>query len=641
MEHKNNEGMDMRRRRAGARRALALFLCGPVLLAQAQVAEAPLTLRDAAQQAVLTNPEVLARWHGVRAAQGERDAARGGFLPRVDLNLSAGAERQSDVAGGGYGRGSGSLSLTQLLYDGFATRDEVRRLDHTTRVRLFELIATSESVALEAARAFLDVVRYRELVQLAEENFIEHRAVFAQTDQRVKAKVARAVDLEQITGRLALAEANLLIETSNLHDTTARFQRIVGRTPPAQLPVPPHLTQGLPADPTTALVRTGERNAAVLAAIESVRAANAALDVRKDAYAPRIDFRLRRDQGRNVDGLPGNTNANVAEVVLNWNLFNGFSDRARERQFAEQANVARDTRDKTCRDLRQTTLIAYNDVVKLREQLDYLLLHESSLTKALVAYRLQFQIGQRSLLDLLDTENERYQARRAVVNARADLIIAYMRLHAGIGTLLQALDLSRPVTDEDADLRTWTVNGDAAQQCPPEPVTVYTVDKDALVQRALQQVLRTPSPLVAAAPERPDASAAAPVVVAPVAPGVPPSPDAQEVRTALENWRAAWARRDVDAYLGSYGAAFVPPQGLARPAWEQRRRGIVGKSTGVSIELGQPEVTVLGKDRARTTFIQSYRSASYQDRVRKTLEWQRLDGRWMIVSESSEPLPPR
>ncbi|MEJ5992763.1 TolC family outer membrane protein [Ramlibacter sp. PS3R-8] len=649
--NQNTNEKDARRRRNGARRAIALLLCGPVLLAHAQVAQPPLTLRDAAQQAVLTNPEVLARWHGVRAAEGERDAARGGFFPRVDLSLSAGNERQNDVTGGNYGRGSGSLTLTQLLYDGFATRDEVRRLDHTTRVRLFELISTSESVALEAARAFLDVVRYRDLVQLAEENFIEHRTVYAQTDQRVKAKVARAVDFEQVTGRLALAEANLLIETSNLHDTTARFQRIVGRTPPAQLAVPPHLTQGLPNDATTALVQTSERNAAVLAAIESVRAANAALDVRKDAYAPRIDFRLRRDQGRNVDGLPGGTNANVAEVVLNWNLFNGFADRARERQFAEQANVARDQRDKTCRDLRQTTLIAYNDGVKLREQLEYLLLHESSLDKTLVAYRQQFQIGQRSLLDLLDTENERYQARRSVVNARIDLALAYIRLHAGIGTLLQALDLSRPATRDDQDLRTWAIDGDGAQQCPPEPVAVYTVDKDALVQRAMQQVLRTPAPTLSAALERPDASAAAPVVVAPAAPAAAPvvvapaapaaAPSMDAVLSALETWRAAWARRDVDAYLRSYGPAFVAPQGMERKAWEQRRRAIIGKSSGVSVDLGQPEVAFVAEDRATTRFTQTYRSASYEDRVRKTLEWQRLDGRWVIVSETSEPLAAR
>lgn len=66
-------------------------------------------------------------------------------------------------------------------------------------------------------------------MRLAEDNYVEHRVVFSQTDRRVRAKVAPSVDLEQVSGRIALAESNLLTEYANLHDTTARFQRVVGR----------------------------------------------------------------------------------------------------------------------------------------------------------------------------------------------------------------------------------------------------------------------------------------------------------------------------------------------------------------------------------------------------------------------------
>jgi adhesin transport system outer membrane protein len=608
-------------------------------------AQPVLTIRDAAQQAVLNNPEVMARLHGVRAALGERDAVRGGLYPRVDLTAGVGPESRSSV-NGQYTRSNATLSLTQLLYDGFATLRDVRRLDHAARVRVFELLATSEGVALEAARAYYDVIRFRELVQLAEENFVEHRAVFAQTDQRVKARIARAVDLEQITGRLALAEANLLIETSNLHDTTARFQRIVGRMPGRQMPLPAHLAVGLPGNSTAALVKTIETNANLLASVENVRAASAALETRNSAYHPRLDLRVKRDQGRNIDGIPGNSNANVVELVLNWNLFNGFSDRARERQFAEQLNIARDVRDKTCRDTRQTTAIAYNDIVKLKEQIEYLTLHDDSLSKALVAYRQQFQIGQRTLLDLLDTENERFQARRAVVNARHDLNIAFVRTQAGIGTLLQALQLSSLESGMEADLRSWTSGGDAAQQCPPEAVALYAVDKNALVQRALQQVVRTPmisiEPRPAAEPAAPIAATATATAVAaatpaPAAPAAAVPTDEQALRAAVESWRAAWARRDVEAYLQAYAPTFAPSQDASRVQWSQKRRAIIGKAANVAVELSDVTVTLAGGDKASTAFSQAYRSASYQDKVRKTLEWQRIEGRWQIVREVSEP----
>jgi adhesin transport system outer membrane protein len=607
---------------------------------------AVLTLRDAAQQAVLSNPEVLARWHAIRAAEGERDAARGGLLPRVDLSVGAGPEDRTGL--GNYNRRSASISLTQLLYDGFATYNEFQRLDHATRVRLFEFFEVSESVALEAARAYFDVVRYRDLVRLAEDNFVEHRAVFAQTEKRVNARVARGVDLEQVTGRLALAEANLLTETANLHDTTARFQRIVGRLPTAQMPLPPHLARDLPTDTTSALVQAQVRNPTLLAAIESVRASQSALDTRGGGYRPRVDLRLRRENGTNHLGSIGNNGISSAEVVLNWNLFNGFSDRARERQFAEQLNVARDIRDKTCRDIRQTLVIAYNDIGKLREQLEYLVAHEQAVGKALVAYRQQFDIGQRTLLDLLDTENELFQARRAVVNARQDLNLAYARTQAGLGTLLRALDLASLQTGGEADLAQWSSGGDAARACPPEPVTVYNVDKEALMQRAIQSANRMgtlnlrertlqDAAVASVTPPEPSAATAATAEPGTAASRTPPAAGQKEqaVAEALETWRTAWAKRDLDGYLGSYAPGFVPAAGASRESWERRRRAVIGQSTDVQIEIRDVVTTFEGDDRASTTFQQQYRSATFQDRVTKTLQWQRVGQRWKIVGETT------
>lgn len=601
---------------------------------------APLTLKEAAQLAVLKNPEVLARWHAIRAAEAERDAARGGLLPRVDLSATAGPERRSDTTTGNYNRHWASLTLTQLLYDGF-TRQEIDRLDHNVKVRLFEFFDISEATALETARAYFDVLRYRELVKLAEDNFVEHRAVFGQTDKRVQAKIARAVDLEQISGRLALAEANLLIETANLHDTTARFQRIVGRLPSQVMPTPQLLNQNFPTDAVGAIQRAQGQHPALLASIESVRAADAALASRKGAYQPRLDFRLRRDQGRNQLGPVGNLGTSTAEVVMTWNLFNGLADQSRERQFNEQVNIAKDIRDKTCRDLRQTLLIAFNDVQKLKEQVGYLATHEASVGKALVAYRQQFDIGQRSLLDLLDTENELFQARRAVVIAQKDLNFAHARVHASVGSLLGALELTSIDTGGGGEsLANWRMEGDGAQQCPVEAVTVYTVDKSALTNRALQQTRPTvlpqavtpavPGAIAQGAPSAPGGSVAAPVA-APASQGA--------VRKALETWRSAWNSRDVPAYLQMYAPSFQPAAGESFKAWQARRRAVIGRSADVTVEISDIVTTLEnGGDRATTAFVQNYRSASYQDLTRKTLRWEKAGGNWVIVSETSAPL---
>lgn len=693
----------------------SLALCGALMVSASSFAQTtkPLALKEAVQNAVLNNPEVLARWHTLKAADSERGVSAGGFFPKVDLGAGSGVERRNaaTVAGTRFDRNSTSLTITQLLYDGFATRNDVKRLDHARLVRLFEFFDTSESVALEAVRAYYDVLRYRELVRLAEENFVQHRSVFNQTERRVKARVARAVDLEQISARLALAEANLLTETSNLHDTTARFQRIVGLMPTAEMPLPAALTQNIPADATIALREAQQRNGALRASIENVRSSNAALASRSGAYQPRFDLRLRRDQGNNLNGIPGSSDTTVAEVVMSWNLFNGLSDRARERQFAEQLNVAKDLRDKTCRDIRQTLLIAYNDARKLKEQLGYLDQNKVSVEKARNAYRQQFDIGQRTLLDLLDTENELFQAKRAVANAEQDLNIAYARTHAGLGTLLGALELSKIETDAVPGQDQWNEGEDASQHCPPEPVAVYVVDKGALIlraeelvkqnallnarERAVQEVLTpggTPLPPGGdTAPASPPGSAPAPAAVpVPAAPSsrsgntepqqslerqtalinareratrqataLPPASPAavtskptpgasaapsgtlseaasgDDLSRALEGWRAAWSRRDVDAYLGFYAPGFTPSTDSDRNAWREKRKAVLGRAVDIAVDVSEVSVTKTDATHASTTFRQTYRSASYRDVVTKTLQWVRVDDRWLIMRESS------
>ncbi len=592
-------------------------------------APASMTLKEAAQQAVLSNPEVLARWHTIRAAQGERDAAKGALLPRVDLNLANGRERSSIGSGT---RSANSLSLTQLLYDGFATRNEIARLDHATRVRIFEFFDTSEAVALEAVRAYVDVLRYRELARLAEDNFVEHRTVFSQTEQRVKARVAPSVDLEQVSGRLALAESNVLTETANLHDITARFQRIVGRLPAQQISLPAFLNKELPADASAALLRAQERHGAVLAAIENVRAASSALASRKGAFGPRVDFRLRKEQGSSLTTANSNTNGTSAEVLLTWNLFNGFSDQARERQFAEQVNVAKDLRDKACRDTRQTVVIAYNDVGKLTEQTQYLALHESSTARALTAYRLQFSIGQRTLLSLLDTGNELFQARRAVANARHDLHFAYARTQAGVGNLLRALEL----TSLEAEPPAIAAGSDAPSECSPEPVGSFVSNKEALIARAgllLAQAAPAGGRAAPTSTVAPAASAASPASAAPQ-PAATEKAGVVAVKEALEAWRSAWAQLNVSAYLDAYGPGFVPARGVSRAAWEANRRSTLGRAKEVSVSFEDVAVQLQDENHATATFKQIYRSASYRDQVTKTVRWERVDKRWLIVGET-------
>ena len=468
-----------------------LFVAVAATLPAMACAQLPETLRAAVEQAVLANPEVQARFHAFRAAENERDAARSGYLPTLDVDVAVGRElrRPSGAnASRSYDRFGGGVTLSQMLYDGFFTRSEVARFGHARMVRYFELLDDAEQVAFEALRAYIDVLRFQELVDYAKDNYVEHKLVHEQILERTRSGVGRGVDLELATGRLALAESNLLTEVSNLHDVTARFVRIVGTRPPADLEP---LASGvfadeLPESIQEALEIAYALNPSLKAAMANIRSNEDLVHSRRSAHHPRLDLRARQQFDRNLDGVRGTQREGVIELVLNYNLYRGGGDQARLRQAAEELNFARDQREIVCRNLRQTLTIAYNDGHMLEEQLRYLQQHALSLSRAREAYRQQFEIGQRSLLDLLDGENEYFDARRAYANAAHNQMIARANGLAGMGRLLEVVGVMREDIPKASELAGEEDYVEAESVCAAYFPDMLVVDKGALLNEALE-----------------------------------------------------------------------------------------------------------------------------------------------------------
>ena len=221
------------------------------------------------------------------------------------------------------------LNLTQLLWDGLGTRNDIERLGHDRLARCFDFVDAGEQAALEAARAHYDVLRFRRQVQLAEDNNVQHRYAFLQIQSRFKAGVGRGVDLEQAGARQALAESNLTTEVANLHDVTARFLRGISSAPAKGLPALAMMRTALPASAGEAMNIAVRQSASVSASIESLRAARSLADGRQSALQPRVEARLRSSLGKNIDGMVDQSLNSAAEIVLNWNLYNSGADQAR------------------------------------------------------------------------------------------------------------------------------------------------------------------------------------------------------------------------------------------------------------------------------------------------------------------------
>ncbi|MFT6520120.1 MAG: adhesin transport system outer membrane protein [Candidatus Azotimanducaceae bacterium] len=443
--------------------------------------------RRAVTEAVKTSPVVKAAWYAFEASTDEKRVAQGGFGPQVDLSADTSknwAERpglsQSSYRGESYG-----LTLTQMLFDGFATSNLVKRLNREKRARYFEFKQAAEETAFEAARAYLDLNRRQRLVELAKENYVEHRKIYDQILERAEGGVSRGVDLEQANGRLSLAESNLLTEVTNLHDVTSRFQRVIGLLPAEDLPTVSIDVTTVPANRQLVLEAAYSNNPQLLAAIEQLESAKAGLKLRNAPMLPTLDLRVRAEREKNRQAVIGDYQDRAVELVLSYNLFNGGSDSAAKRQFAHLQDQTREQMLVICRNVRQESMIAYNNIESLTEQLIYLDDNELAISKARVAYRNQFDIGQRTLLDLLDTENEYFETRRSVINGEIDLRVTEARTLASMGRFIDSFNDADLDSAANKDNKISNEEG-AKRYCSAEPPKVYVIDKEALFASLMQ-----------------------------------------------------------------------------------------------------------------------------------------------------------
>lgn len=448
-------------------------------------AETLVPLKQMVEKVISTNPEVQARYHEYLGAGYEQDVAFGGLLPKADI---VSTYRNQEEIDNGFSRRNGTaiprmnneLVLRQMIFDGLATPNEVRRLGHAKRVRYYQLQSAMQNTTQEFMRSYIDTLRFQLLADYAKTNFVVHQQTYNRIKERVDAGVARKVDLEQAAGRLALAEANLLTEMTNLHDVTARIQRLYGELPPSTLEDPELEKSGVESSSAEALKVAYVKNPDILSTIEDIQAAKDEVKTREARYYPRLDLQARKNLGTSSDGRNSTSAADLLELTMNFNLFNGFSDKALVSQTIEKMNTAADQRDKACVDTRQLVTIAYNDITQLKEQLDYRDRHQKAIENAREAYRKQFDIGQRTLLDLLDTENEYFQARRAYANTKYDLKNAYARLYASQGELLSKIGAARqglPEVNREAYMDTENI-------CQAIATSQIVIDKEALLADA-------------------------------------------------------------------------------------------------------------------------------------------------------------
>jgi adhesin transport system outer membrane protein len=448
-------------------RKLALSVsCAALLslssLAMAQdVASTPrqMDLKGAVAIGISTNPETGVVQNNRRATDEELNQAKGLYLPSVDVRADTGYEHSDDPgtrAGTGddeenMWRYEAGVTLTQMLFDGWETKFENVRQQARVLSAAHRVGESAELTGLAIVEAYLDVMRQREQLKIARENVAEHISLLDQISDSAQAGRTTQADVQQGNARLAAARALESSVREALRQAEATYIREVG-DPPQDLVMPMVPVDALSQD-VEREVKLALHQSPTLAIFEAdIDVAHAEFEGSKSTMYPQVDLQLNARTGNDLNGVDGRDTSASALAVLNWNLYRGGIDTARVKEHINREAQAKESRADAARQVEADVRQTWARMVSAGERARQFTAQAAANTEVVKSYKDQFDLNRRTLLDVLDSQNELFVSRSNLVNAEFLEMFAVYRLVAMKGELLKSLGVPRPRESDPAKM---------------------------------------------------------------------------------------------------------------------------------------------------------------------------------------------
>lgn len=424
------------------RRVLLGTVAGGAMLAGAlamtpSAAEAE-TLRQALASAYKYNPKIDAERARLRATDEEVARANAGYRPVVtgsaDVNYQNTNTRPDSRTEGTVHPKGYSVNVTQPVFRGFRTLNQVREAEAGVRAGRETLRNIEQQVLLEAVTAYMDVVRDQEIVKLRENNLNVLSKELKATQDRFAVGEVTKTDVAQAQARRAASVSALDLARANLKTSRAAYERVVGHAA-SGVTQPSANVKGVPRTLEEAIAVGGKENPNVVAALYREEAARHTVDKIWGELLP--EFRLEAQYQNRYDPSR-TTDQNEATTVtgrVNVPFYQGGEVHARVRQ-AKHTHVSRLQEIEQNRSETQATVVsAWSKLQASKAQLVSDQAQVSANQTALAGVREEERVGQRTLLDVLNAEQELLNSQVQLAATQRDLIVNTYTVIASVGRL--------------------------------------------------------------------------------------------------------------------------------------------------------------------------------------------------------------
>ena len=469
--------------------ALALAMAGS-LFAPAAHGE---SLKEALASAYIANPQIKAQRAQLRATDEEVSRAKSGYRPVIQgeathtyRDVSSQPSLPSD--GESYPR-SYSVSLSQPLFRGFRTINSVESAEANVEAVREDLRNTGQQVLLDGVTQYMNVLRDQSIVRLRENNVEFLSEQLQATQDRFEVGEVTKTDVAQARARRAEAVSALNLARANLKTSRAAYERVIG-FPPRNLRTPKPVERLIPSTLEAALQAGEMRNPQILAGLLRVKAAEYDTKTIKGELLPEVRLEASYEKSFDTGGVEERDTTTVTGRMT-VPIYQAGEVSARVRQSQDTELQRRQDVDQARKSVRADVVSAWGQVAAARAAVVSDRTAVQSNEIALEGVRAEEQVGQRTVLDVLDAEQELLDSKVSLVTSRRDLVVASYTLVAAIGRLTPA-DLGLPTDIYDPDVHYREVEDQAfgfhwtTSVLPVEDTTV--VGGDAVLEPGLELV---------------------------------------------------------------------------------------------------------------------------------------------------------
>lgn len=438
----------------GRAAALAAVLGAAVLWAGGTAPARAETLREALAVTYVDNPELDAARAELRAIDENVPQALSGYRPHIAASAEISRNHietttlvPPTLTRGSYSPRSFAITVAQPVFRGFRTLNSTRQADALVYAGREALLNTEQNVLIGAVEAYVDVLRDRSIVELRRNNLKVLREQLRATQDRFSVGEVTRTDVAQAEARLSLAVSMLNAAQAALNSSAAIYKRVIGHEP-ARLTQPGSVAAHLPRSLDEALLIADAGHPAIRAATYSEQAAAYGVDVTTGELLPTVTVEGTYSKSYETSLNTGKTEFGSITGRLNVPIYQAGSVSSRVRQARQVRSQRLLELDLARRQVRAAVVSAWGQYDAAKAQIASAQAQIEANEVALRGVREEADVGQRTVLDVLDAEQALLDSRVSLVTSRRDLVLAAYALLSAVGRLgAERLNLAVVVYD--------------------------------------------------------------------------------------------------------------------------------------------------------------------------------------------------